>query len=788
MRILIDVQTLYTDEKNRGIGVYTYNWLKTLIQHDDSKRYFLMRKKDNVWQFTFVSKQINFDSRLDQDHFWEESDIDQFINENRIDIVHFTSPLMFDIEIPIIKNNKVKKTFLIYDLIPLVMKEHYFDKWPKQLQKQYNERLELVKNADMILTISKASKSDIESFLKVDPRKIEVIYASTDESLYTVSRSGNELRVLNEELGLSKPFIYSLTGYDPRKNNKGLIQAFSEVIKSNEVIKLVISGIKNETEKAELYQFASEHGVSRDRIVFLGFVSRECLLSLYKECNMFIFPSLYEGFGLPVLEAMRVGAPVISTNSSSIVEVAEEAAILVDPNDYIELANSMRIMLNDEDLSERYGQLGLVQSQKFSWKEITKISLVKFEAMLSLSISNSSEAKPVLAYFSPLNPQASGISDYSEELLAYLKEHFDIKIYVNEILPSNEFINTSFEIRDINSLENGLDSIKLRLYHIGNNEIHDWIYNTLKLYPGVVLLHDLNLYGLFMYTTYLRGLKKQFVNELNYNYGAKGLEAARQLIDHGTYPDSQQFPLYNKVVDLCTSVIVHSDWIKKALSLNESYIGQIEVIPQGCMLEDKVAIMNKNDVKDKLSINASNFIIGIFGHVIPNKRVDTIIKSFARLLKTNPKSELYIVGHAEAEIKQKLSKLSRQLNVDKSIKFIASPDIDTFKEYIKSCDVCINLRWPTMGETSATLTRALGYGTPCIVSNVGSYTEYPDDIVWKVDVDEFEEDLLLAYLLELINNRPLINEMSQIAKKYAFGNHGFQFVAEKIFKEIIRNA
>ncbi|WP_169083617.1 glycosyltransferase [Paenibacillus sp. PL91] len=784
MRILIDVQTLYTDERNRGIGVYTYNWLKTFVQHDDSKRYFLMRKKDNVWQFTFVSKQIQFDNRLDQDQFWEESDVEQFITDNRIDIVHFTSPLMFDIEVPIIKNNKVKKSFLIYDLIPIVMKEQYYDKWPKQLQKQYNDRLELVKSADLILTISNASKSDIESFMKIDPKKIEVVYASTDEALYTNTRSGNELRVLNEELGLTKPFIYSLTGYDPRKNNKGLIQAFSEVIKSNHLIKLIISGIKNEQEKEELYKFAIEHDVNRDRIMFLGFVSRECLLSLYKECNVFIFPSLYEGFGLPVLEAMRVGAPVISTNSSSIVEVAEEAAILVDPYDFIELAKSIEIMLNDEELSQRYSQLGIEQSQKFSWEEITKISLNKFETMLSISSSSSSNEKPVLAFFSPLNPQASGISDYSEELLVSLKNHFEIIIYVNGIVPSNDFINTNFDVRDINLFDNGLDNIKFRLYHIGNNELHDWIYKTLKLYPGVVLLHDLNLYGLFMYTTYLRGLKKQFVNELNYNYGEKGLEAAKQLIDNGTYPDSQQFPLYNKVVDLSTNVIVHSDWIKKALSLNTNFIGQVEVIPQGCILEDEVAIMNKADVKAKLNINSSKFIIGVFGHVIPNKRVDTIIKSFARLLKTNPDSELYIVGHAEIEIKQELSKLSKQLKADKSIKFIESPDIDVFKEYIKSCDLCINLRWPTMGETSATLTRALGYGIPCIVSNVGSYTEYPDDIVWKVDVDNFEEDLLLAYLLELSNNVSLSYEMSQIAKKYMKDNHSFQNVAKRMYRTI----
>ncbi|WP_138755239.1 glycosyltransferase [Paenibacillus sinopodophylli] len=782
MRMLIDVQTLYTDEKNRGIGVYTYNWLKSLIQHDDSIRFFLMRKKNNVWQFTFISKHIHFDSRLDQDQYWEEANIEQFVINNNIDIVHFTSPLMFDIEVPILKINNVKTSYLMYDLIPIVMKKQYYDRWPSQIQKEYDRKLKVLQTADVILTISEASKRDIVMILKVDPNKIKVIYASTDEELYTEARTGNELKILDEELSLKKPFIYSLTGYDPRKNNKGLIQAFSEVIKSDDNVKLVISGIKNQNEKEELYNFASEHGIIEDRITFLGFVSRECLLSLYKECNVFIFPSLYEGFGLPVLEAMRVGAPVISTKSSSIVEVAEEAAILVDPDDHKELAKSITLMLSDVEISSRYSQLGIVQSKKFVWNKITSMSLNLFKEVTAFALSSTSSNKPRLAFFSPLNPQASGISDYSEELVAYLDKFFEIIIFINEIAPSNDYIKNKFEIRDVNSVDNGLDSIQNRFYHIGNNEIHDWIYNALKLYPGVVLLHDLNLYGLFMYTTYLRGLKEQFTHELNYSYGEKGLEAARQLNDKGTYPDSQQFPLFNKVVDLSTRVIVHSEWIRKALKLNASFIGQLEVIPQGCILEDDIAEMDKEVIRRKLNINNSKFILGVFGHVIPNKRVDLIIKSFSRLMKTNPDTELYIVGHAEAEIKQQLAKLSKKLNADKSIKFIESPDITIFKEYIKACDICINLRWPTMGETSATLTRALGYGIPCIVSNVGSYTEYPDDIVWKVDVDNYEEDLLLGYLLELRNNKSLTHEMSQLSRRYMREKHSFENVAEQIHK------
>lgn len=787
MRILIDVQTLYTGEKNRGIGIYTYNWLKTLIQHDDAYRFFLMRRKGDSWQFTFISKHISFDGRLNQDQLWEEANLEGFIKANKIDVVHFTSPLMFDIEVPLLNHINVKKSYLIYDLIPIVMKEEYYNNWPDHIKKLYDSRCELIKKADLLLTISEASKKDLINVLNINPASIEVVYASTNEELYTAQRTGNENKILQQELAISRPFIYSLTGYDPRKNNQGLIKAFSEICVQNSNVDLLISGIKNEQEQEELYQYALKQGIEKNRIMFLGFISSESLLALYKKCEFFVFPSLYEGFGLPVLEAMRVGTPVITTNSSSIVEVAGDAAVLVDPFDYKELAEAMHSMLNNKQMSEDSKKAGLLQSEKFSWEEVTRASLEKFKLFSSISAHTKSREKPALAYFSPLNPQASGISDYSEELLVDLMGYFEIKIFVNGIQPTNKFIVENFEIRDINSDNHELDNIKFRLYHIGNNEIHDWIYTTLKLYPGTVLLHDLNLYGLHIYTTYLRGFKKEFVNELNYNYGARGLEVGSQLIENGTYPESQQFPLYNRVMDFSTGMIVHSNFIKDSLSSNAEFYGIVEVIPQGCVLDDQISYVNKSDLRMKLNINQSKFIIGVFGHVIPNKRLDVIIKSFARLLKTNPETELYIVGHADTEIKQNLSRLSKDLKAEKSIIFVSSPEIEKFKDYIKASDICINLRWPTMGETSATLTRALGYGVPCIVSNVGSYKEYSDDIVWKVDVDNCEEELLLGYMLEMRNNLTLLNEMNELSSVYVKEAHSFRTISEKIYKHFMLN-
>ncbi|TVY09781.1 glycosyltransferase [Paenibacillus cremeus] len=783
MRILIDIQTLYSPEKNRGIGIYTYNWTKNFIKQDSSHRYYLMRKSNDNWEFAFVSNFIDIDYCIRNDQNWEIYQLEDFLQQKNIDIIHFTSPHMFDIDVPEITNNKVMKSYLVYDLIPIVMKEHYYNNWPQQIQQLYDLRCNLVKNADSILTISEASKKDLMKYYQINAERIHVIYASTNEDLYQPIHSGYERELINKEIGISSPFIYSLTGYDPRKNNKGLINSFSQVIKERPDLKLVISGIKQEAEKEELQTYAQNNGISKEQIEFLGFVSDDTLIALYKECEVFVFPSIYEGFGLPVLEAMRCGTPVITINSSSLPEVAGDAALLVESNDSEAMAEAILAFTNNKNLSDTYKTMGINQANKFSWNKTALDSLKVFEKLTNNFSEITESDKSELAFFSPLNPQPSGISDYSEELLTKLSAYYDIKIFVNDFIPENTYLLQNFEILEYKENRARLEKIKLRLYHMGNNELHSWIYNALVDYPGSVVLHDLNLYGFYMYTQYLRGNKNGFVNELRYSHGQRGQAAGEQLMQSSTYPNDQEFPMFKKVVELSNQVIVHSQWVKNKIDIEADFKGEIKVIPSGILIED--IITSKDDLKKSLGLNLDKIAIGIFGNVIPNKRIDVILRVVSQLVKTNINIEIYFVGHCSNDMKETINKTSKQLKINNFIKLVSSPDLDIFKKYIEASDICINLRWPTFGETSATLTRSLGFGVPCIVSNVGSYKEYPDDCVWKVDVDEYEEDLLLAYLLELINNKALRQEMGQKAQLYIKNNHDFEIVSNMIYEILI---
>lgn len=379
MKIIIDVQTLYTHERSRGIGTLTYYWLKYLLQMDGIHSYCLMRKKEQKWQFIFISQDDDLDDYLCADG-WENDTVENFIIKNQIAIIHFTSPFMFDIDVPDLQHLRVRKSYWVYDLIPVVLKDQYYDTWPKALQNTYDARSKLVKAADSILAISMSTKRDLISFLNVPAHRVKVIYPSANENLYTYANAdkNDELQLLETTWGISKPFIFSLSGANVRKNNKGMISSFSKLALINRDIKLVIGGIQGKEEVDDLYLFSQEKGISQKQIMILDYVSDNVLIALYKTCDVFIFPSLYEGFGIPVLEAMRFGAPVITSNNSSLVEVVGHAGMLVDPLDEHKMYEFISLVLNSLELSQQMRQQSLLQAHKFSWKNTAQESITAF--------------------------------------------------------------------------------------------------------------------------------------------------------------------------------------------------------------------------------------------------------------------------------------------------------------------------------------------------------------------------------------------------------------------------
>jgi len=261
---------------------------------------------------------------------------------------------------------KAKKITTIHDLTPVLF-PNYHD---QLVVENFKRNLQLIeKNIDMVAVDSRATKDDLENNSSINRQKITVIYPSVN-SIFC-QKSKESIDNVKKKYKLEKPYILSVGTKEPRKNIKRLIEAFVSLGRSD--IELVLVGKHGWGEKIV------EMG---NQIRELGFVDDEDLSILYSGAEAFVYPSLYEGFGFPVLEAMACGCSVITSNISSLPEVAGEAALLVYPKETKEIANAINTLLNDDKLRQKLVKNGLEQAKKFSWEKTAKEMLKIYQSLI----------------------------------------------------------------------------------------------------------------------------------------------------------------------------------------------------------------------------------------------------------------------------------------------------------------------------------------------------------------------------------------------------------------------
>ncbi len=233
-----------------------------------------------------------------------------------------------------------------------------------------------VARADHVIAVSKATRQDLIDLYRTPSEKISVLYHGVTPAFKPV-RAENKLNAVRHKYNLGEqPFVLSVGTIQPRKNYKGLIKAFAGIDKS---VSLVIAGGKG-WHYEEIYDEVTKQGLER-RVHFPGFVADADLPGLYSAATLFVYPSLYEGFGLPVLEAMACGTPVIAANTSSLPEVVGEAGVLVNPRDIEAMATMISRILTDIELQQQLSQAGREQAKKFIWADMATQLLDLYQKM-----------------------------------------------------------------------------------------------------------------------------------------------------------------------------------------------------------------------------------------------------------------------------------------------------------------------------------------------------------------------------------------------------------------------
>jgi glycosyltransferase involved in cell wall biosynthesis len=367
MRIAIDARgiNLYN---GTGIGTYTENVLKNLINIDTTNNYHIFWSGNNYESIKKENCKIVMTSKKHQ-RFFEDHYFPENISNENIDLYHMPqNGIGFSEEV------SCKRIVTIHDLIPYVMPETVGRGY---LLKFLKEMPLIIGNSDGIITVSEFSKKDILKFFPIDENKIFVTPLAADKK-YTPIDKVYCRNFLRDTYKLTDPFILYLGGFSERKNVASALTAFSKVYKDlNKKYKLVIVGGYKDASQ-QLVKLTNELKIDSD-VIFTGFVPEEHLPIFYNGCDTFIYPSFYEGFGLPPLEAMNCGTPVIASNLTSIPEVVGDGGILINPYDISEISFAIGNLLSNEKLREELSYKALKRASEFSWQNTAHNTLKVYE-------------------------------------------------------------------------------------------------------------------------------------------------------------------------------------------------------------------------------------------------------------------------------------------------------------------------------------------------------------------------------------------------------------------------
>lgn len=275
----------------------------------------------------------------------------------------------------------VKIVVSIFDLAYFYFPE-FFKK--SDLYKLKNWTKYSVEHSAHILTISKSTKKDLAKFYNVKPEKVTVTYPGFKEGIYYPNADQQDIKKVTKQYGIKGSYIIYIGTLQPRKNLARLIEAFARLHLGGG-LKLVIVGKTTGAGRQgwmfeDILALPKKLGIE-GRVIFTGFVPDTELNFLLNGALAFVFPSLYEGFGIPIADAMASGVPVITSNTSSMPEAAGKAALLVDPYSLDQIEQAIRTITTDKILRQKYSKLGLAQAKKFSWKKCARETLKVFEKM-----------------------------------------------------------------------------------------------------------------------------------------------------------------------------------------------------------------------------------------------------------------------------------------------------------------------------------------------------------------------------------------------------------------------
>lgn len=650
----------------------------------------------------------------------------------------------------------------------------------------YLNRLDHLRRTDLILSTSEWLRQDAIQYLGFAERSVVNIAGGADARFLPRYVSPSRESELRHHYSLQRAFVI-YTGLTEHRNVEALVRAYarlpSDIGRQHQLAILCTASVP-EGERRRLIDLAVQSGLLTDDLIIAGLVPEDDLIDLYNLCAVFVLPSWDDGIGLPALDAMACGAPVIGAGTAGLPEIIGREDALFDPHDDAAVTAILSRVLSDAVFRQTLAQHGLEQAKRFTWDVTAKRALSVLEQAHAdgqkCQIAPTG-SRPKLAYISPLPPQNTGISDYSTELLPQLSRYYDIEVVVAQQEVHDPYIRAAFPIRAVDWFRSHADHYDRVLYHFGNSPLHRHMFGLLREIPGVVVLHDFFLSDLIAYLEANGLLPNGRPSEL---YRSYGYEAVRQFF-HST--DSAgvlaRYPCNLSIVQHAQGIIVHS---ANSLRLAEQWYGNDcfdwAVIPH---LRDARISWNRIAARHALGIGPSDFLVCTFGMLGAMKLNQRLLQAWLKSsLARNGTCRLIFVGEVSVDSRD-LPVAIRRASAEANIRITGRVAMEVFRQYLAAADIAVQLRNFSRGETSGAVLDCMNHGLATIVNAHDSMADLDGNAVWKLP-DEFTDTQLIEALETLWKNAELRKKFAANARETIVEQHNPAACAAKYHEAIER--
>ena len=796
MRILIDMQGAQSASRFRGIGRYSSSLVEAMVDLDHQHELIIVlngnladsaeairadfcdilpQEQILVWQGISGCAEFYAQSSSAREvsaHLYQH-----FLQSLQADRILVTSFFEGFVDDAVTANPEClpmpPMAVIAYDLIPMLMADVYLTE--TKYKAFYERKLAEFSRFDHFLCISESTRSELRDFLEISQSKTTAILGGVSESFAQPVMSKN----VRQNRVTERPYILYPGGFDERKNLPTLINAFATLRdpKTREH-QLVIIGDMPANVRSDLLELIKKVGLPEDKVVLPGYIPESEIAGVYANASLTVFPSRHEGFGLPILESIASGTPIIAADAPGSREVLANPSGMFNPDNVDELSNLIERALADEDFRESLMQNGKKRIAVYSWENVAKRAIAALEQMPPKPIRPSGDARPKLAYISPLPPAKTGIADYSSELLPSLSRYYEVDCVVAE---SPEHALRPAQLIDVIDLEDfrrRASEYERIIYHCGNSPFHSHMYELLEAFPGVVVMHD-QFYGSFlMHEEQETEHKQRFWHELYDSHGWHGVRTRALFSNQSAI---EEWPAHGRIVQTAIGVISHSNF---ALEISKQMYGEA--------ISKKWSVVSFPRKKRTSACNQEEgdsenpgFQVSTFGFVDEVKCARELVEAWAQssLCRSGDNKLVFVGQNHGGEFGDQLEALIETLDVQDSVTITGYLDEASYRAEITKTDLAIQLRKVTRGETSAAIFDCLVAGIPTIVNQIGAFRELPSDVVKHIPHPP-NKAIIAKSLAELWIDEEGRKNLGTSAALYAARSHSPDLVAKQVFSAV----